>query len=253
MSQSVTPRISPAAAPGASVRPSARWWFAGNALVAWAGIAIQAWITIANVYPSAGGKPGEIDYHNQDGLLGTVGHTLDFFTFFTNWSNIAVAVVVTLLALDPWRDSTTLRVLRLSSLLMITVTAIVQAVVLGPDAVFVGWQVPMNALMHQITPVVTVVVWLVVGPRRWIRWSTVPGSLLLPVAWIVWVLARGAVIDGYPYGFVNVHNLGYGQVLVTIAGILALGVVISLVYFGIDVVLSRWQEVRRGRRLEAAT
>lgn len=244
MSQSVSQPSAPSAPelPAApAVKDSARWWFAVNAVVAWTGVALQAWLTIANVYPASGGRPGEIDYHNADGLLGTLGHTFDFFTFFTNWANIVVAVVMTLLALDPHRDSFWLRATRLTGLLMITVTALVYAVLLGPGAVNVGWQVPMNTLMHQVTPALTLIVWLVVGPRGWTRWRYVPAALVIPVAWIVWMLVRGAVIDGYPYGIVNVHDHGYATVLTNVGGILVASVAICAVYAGIDWLLTRWR------------
>lgn len=233
----------PAPAPSAASSPLDRPWvrpaFAVNAVVAWTGVALQAWITVANVYPATGGKPGEIDYHNADGLLGTLGHLFDLVTFFTTWSNVLVAVVVTALALDPHRDSPLWRVLRLSSLLMIVITAAVYAVILGPGAVNVGWQVPTNALLHQVTPALTVLVWLLVGPRGWIRWATVAWSLVIPLVWVAWVLVRGAVIDAYPYGFISVHSLGYATALRNIAGVLVVALVVATVLYGTDALLGR--------------
>jgi hypothetical protein len=244
MSYSVSPVPAPGSArtverSGTFVSQSARWWFAGNAVVAWAGWLLQAWLTVGNVYPAVGNKYGEIDYRNADGMLGTLGHTFDFLTFFTTWANLLVAVTVTMLAIDPLRDSRAFRVVRNSALLMITITAIVYAVILAPGAVHVGWQVPMNVLMHQVTPLVTLVVWAVVGPRRWISWLDVPLALVIPVVWVVWMLVRGAVIEAYPYGFINVINLGYATALRNIVGILVAGAVLMVVLKGLDALLSR--------------
>lgn len=122
---------------------------------------------------------------------------------------------------------------------MITITAIVYAVVLAPGAVHVGWQVPMNVLMHQLTPLVTLVVWAVCGPRRWISWLDVPLALVIPLVWVVWVLVRGAVIEAYPYGFMNVIDLGYATALRNIVGILIAGAVVMVVYKGLDALLCR--------------
>jgi len=221
----------------------ARPWHAVNAAVAWLGLALQLVLSAGGIYPSTQTVPSQFGYANATGLAGAVGRTLDFFSYFTIWSNIVVAVVATLLAIDPARDSRLLRVLRLDALLMITITGIVYAVVLAPNAHLTGWQVPANSLLHQITPLVTVVVWLVVGPRGWIAWRTVPESLVLPVVWIVFTLVRGAVIGAYPYPFIDVVKLGYGHVLVNLVVIAVIGVVIAVVLLGVDRLLSRRRAV----------
>ena len=52
-------------------------------------------------------------------------------------------------------------------------------------------------------------------------------------------LLRGAVIGAYPYGFVDVVTKGYGTVLVNSIAITLFGVVIGLVFLGIDRLLTR--------------
>jgi len=49
------------------------------------------------------------------------------------------------------------------------VTAPVPALIVGPVAHHVGWQVPVNALGRQLTPVPALLAWLVAGPRRWMK------------------------------------------------------------------------------------
>ena len=67
----------------------------------------------------------------------------------------------------------------------------------------------------------------------------VPAALVIPLAWIAWMLARGAVLGVYPYGFVAVGERGLGPVLVTLVMILAFGLVVALVLWGVDVLLGR--------------
>ena len=50
---------------------------------------------------------------------------------------------------------------------------------------------------------------------------------------------RGAVIGAYPYPFIDVVRLGYGQVLLNVLAIAVLGVVIGTALLGIDRLLSR--------------
>lgn len=218
---------------------SARAWHTATASVAWAGLALQLVLSAGGVYPSTQTVPSQLGLGNAAGLDGAVGRTLDFLSYFTIWSNVVVAVVATLLAVRPDRDGRLLRVLHLDALLMITITGLVYAVVLAPTAHLTGWQVPANALIHQVTPLVTLVAWLVVGPRGWIAWRTVPEALVLPVVWLGWTLLRGAVIGAYPYPFVDVVRLGYGRVLVNVVAITLLGVVLGAVLLGIDRLLSR--------------
>jgi hypothetical protein len=232
--------------PWPAVPRSARAWFTVTAVVAWAGVLLQAILTIGDVYPAVDVEPGEIDYVQAEGLLGVIGRAIDYISYFTIVSNILVAVVVTALALDPARDSRLWRVLRLSSLIMIVVTGIVYAVLLAPDAVNTGWQVPANQLVHIWTPILTVLGWLVVGPRGWIDLRTLLLALVIPLLWIGYTLLRGVAIEAYPYNFINVINLGYGTALQNVAGVLVFGLVVAAVFWGLDLLLLRLRARRAG-------
>ncbi len=223
--------------------PTAQRWFLANAVVAWLGLAIQLTISATGMYPTTATKPSEYGYGNAPGIEGLVGRIVDFFSYFTIWSNIAVAVVMTLLALDAWRDSYVLRAVRLSALLMISITGLVYGVILSGVVTLRGWEVLANLFIHQLVPLLTVVVFVVAGPRGWIDRRVLLGSFVLPILWLVYALVRGAVIGAYPYFFINVVTLGYGTVLLNLAGVLLLGLVIALVLWALD----RWLVRRRAR------
>jgi hypothetical protein len=138
-------------------------------------------------------------------------------------------------------------VLRLDALLMITITAVVYHVLLAPTAVVVGWSRLTDPILHQLTPAVTVVVWLVFGPRGWVSSRVVLGSLGIPLLWIGWMLARGALVHSYPYDFANVEELGYGPVAVTLLGILGVGFVVAATYWGLDALVRRVSPGRAAR------
>jgi hypothetical protein len=108
---------------------------------------------------------------NAAGMAGAFGRLADHFSYFTEWSNIVVAVTFTLLALAPAVRTTLRRVLLLDSLIMITVTAIVYAVLLptGPS--------PVVGLTNRGSigrPALTVLVWLIWGPHGWFSWRLIP-------------------------------------------------------------------------------
>ncbi|GAA1477767.1 hypothetical protein GCM10009623_22130 [Nocardioides aestuarii] len=209
-----------------------------NAVVAWAGVVLTVLLSTLGWYQQLPVEPG-LYGDTPPGAAGALPRLLDTLSYFTIWSNIAVAVGVTLLLARPLRDGVAVRVLRLSGLLMITVTAIVYQVLLAPTAEVVGWSLLTDPILHVVTPVLTVLVWAIWGPRGWIDARLVPAALTVPLLWIVWMLARGAVIDAYPYGFVNVAEVGYASVARTLALILVFGVVVAAAFWGLDVLLRR--------------
>ena len=209
--------------------------FAINAVVAWLGIIASIVLSGGGFYPGDVTIPSQLGYANP----GAFSRLADSFSYFTIWSNIVVAIVLTVLALRPTYDTPLFRILRLDSVLMITVTGLVYAVVLAPDANLQGWEYLSNTLIHIATPLITLTVWAIVGPRGWIRWSTIGFALILPLVWVTYTLIRGAVIGGYPYPFIDVVRHGYGTVLINVAAITVLGLLLCAVALGIDRLLLR--------------
>lgn len=218
--------------------PAARRAWALNAAVAWLGVVLTLTISGLGWYDDTAPDPG-LYGDTGEGLRGAASRLTDSLSYFTIWSNVAVAVSLTLLARGPGRDTVVRRVLRLDGLLMITITAIVYQVLLAPSIDVTGWSLLTDPILHVITPLLTVVVWAVWGPRGWITARLLPAALVVPVLWIAWMLARGAVIDSYPYGFANVAELGYGSVAVTLSFILVFGVVVAAVFWGGEALLRR--------------
>jgi len=218
--------------------PRARLAFGVNAVVAWLGVVLTVALSAVGAYRDVAVDPGMYG-DTGDGFAGAVSRTVDTLSYFTIWSNIVVAVSVTLLLTRPLPDTWGRRVLRLDGLLMITVTMIVYQVVLAPGTEVVGWARLTDPILHLVTPILTLLVWVVFGPRGWLTARLVPAALIVPVLWVGWMLLRGAVVDAYPYDFVNAVDLGYAVVLRNVFFVLVLGLVISTILFGIETLLSR--------------
>lgn len=216
----------------------ARIAHAVTAFLAWAGVVMTVVISAFGAYERGFWEPHLYGIH-PDGAAGVVSRLVDTLSYFTMWSNIVVALSATLLALAPQTVTPARRALRLSGLLMITITAIVYALILAPDDVVVGWSRITNPLQHLLVPGVTLLVWLIWGPRGWFTARTVAASLLIPLAWVAWMLGRGAVIDAYPYGFVNVATLGYPRVALTLLVILAFALLVAAAFRLVDRLLRR--------------
>lgn len=225
--------------PQHAVSPTGRLAFGITAVLAAFALVLNLVITALETYPSVGVKPTSYGYANGEGLSGAIGRVLDFVSYFTILSNVVVVIVLFAL----WRGlvgpTPVWRALRMDSLLMITVTGLIFVIVLAPDADLQGLQYATNTIEHYITPLLTIITFLIWGPRSWLRLSSVLTALVIPLAWVVYALIRGAVIDAYPYGFLDVAVHGYGTVFINVLGVLALGVVLGLIFLGLDKLLSR--------------
>jgi hypothetical protein len=159
---------------------------------------------------------------------------LRFAGYFTIESAVMVCVSTTWLALG--RDLTTLawRVVRLAGLVGVTVAGVVYVIALRPISDVEGWSAISDAGLHYVTPVVAVLGWLVAGPRGRIDRMVVLATLVWPAAWFAWVLAVGALTDYYPYPFIDVSDLGYGQALLNAVSITLLLVAVALCGLWID-------------------
>ena len=223
----------------------ARPLFLVNAAVAWFAIALSATLNASGYYlyqldPTKTTIIGNT-VAGQDTALERL---IDWLGYFTILSNITVAVVMTVLATRPdlfarrTAGGAIWRALRLDSVVMIIVTGFVYNLMLwdGPKT---GWDAVSNALLHIIIPILTVLVWVIAGPRRILGFSTIWLSLVLPILWAAYTFIRGAAIGAYPYPFFDVTENGYASVLIFVAEILVFAVVIDLALLGIDRLIAR--------------
>ena len=209
--------------------------------ITWFGLALGMVLTVFNVYPPVDVPPNTFGAH-PDGLVGLFGRVVDSLSYFTNLSNAVVAVVLTMLARNPDRGGAVWHAVRMDSLVMIVITGLIYAIVLAPDAQVEGLDIIVNAIKHYIVPVMTVFLWLLVGPRRQLTFASVFTALVIPIAWAAYTLIRGEFIAAYPYGFLNVVAYGLPAVLTNIAGVAALGTILGLLFWAVDRLLSLRQK-----------
>lgn len=216
---------------------------AANAVVAWCAVVFSAYLSVSGYYL---GKedPSKLS------LLGNLasGHDqwyerlFDYLTYFTIWSNITVAVVLTVLWLRPHlfvrADGIGLvwRALRLDSVLMIAITGIVYNLILATGGKS-GADLVSDTALHVVVPILTLVVWLLAGPRGLLSPRMIAASLVLPIVWAVVALVRGAVVGAYPYPFLDVAKNGLASVLAFVGVILVVAVVLAFVLLALDRVL----------------
>ncbi len=129
----------------------ARRWFAVTALCVAGGVAIS-------VYTAA---------HNGAGHFSSpVERAFNTFAFVSVDSYLIVGVTALLLALRPGPTSQLFATFRPIGVVAITVTGLVYHVALASLLDLQGWDQLGNQLVHTVVPILTVVGWLIFGPRR---------------------------------------------------------------------------------------
>jgi hypothetical protein len=181
-----------------------------------------------------------------DETTGVATRVIRFFSYFTIQSNLLVLAAALPLARRPGHDGRWWRVVRLASLLGITVTGLVYVVVLAPLYDPQGIDAWTNAGLHYLSPVLVVVGWILLGPRPRITGAVVGRALVWPVAWIGWTLVHGAATGWYPYDFLDVGTLGYAVALRNQAFVVVLALGVLLLFWFVDRGLPTTRDRTRG-------
>ena len=149
--------------------------------------------------------------------VGASYSALNFFSYFTNLSNLFAAFV---LLLSVFSSSSASRDhVRYASTVNMTVVGLVFAVLLRN--VDLGALLPwVNFVLHYIMPVAVVLDWLVRPPVSRLKAKNILLAMVFPAAYLAYVVLRGTSTGWYPYPFLNHSNVGgYGGVAMYALGI----------------------------------
>jgi hypothetical protein len=160
---------------------------------------------------------------DEDRSIGAA--TVDMTVKFTNLTVVLVGVVAAWIASD-LSPGQARSVAHVTVMLMAVVTAVVNATLLDP-ALPGGWWGVVDLSQHYVIPLAVVASWATLGPLVDVPRSRLWLTLVVPLAWFVFVLVRGVVTESYPYDFIDVAENGWPSVLAIVAAIvvfmLALG------------------------------
>jgi hypothetical protein len=206
-----------------------RVWHLVTALVAVAALVTQLVLTIRGVNVLVvNGKVAPVSTR-----------VIRYFSYFTVQSNVLCAIAAGMLAVRPDLDGRVWRVVRLAALFGITVTFVTYVTLLRPIVDLHGVSALTDTGLHYVVPGLTVIGWLLFGPRPRIDEHTLMLSLIWPVAYVGYTLAHGAATSWYPYPFVDVTKLGYGTALRNGIGLTILLVGVGALFMYVDHRMSR--------------
>jgi len=144
---------------------------------------------------------------------------VNFFSYFTNLSNLFAALVLLMSIVHRSRRSASLDTWRfISSVNMavvgITFVALLRDVDLGDLRPWV------NVVCHYVMPVAVVADWFLEPPVERLGTRRAAMALLFPALYFLYVMVRGQNTGWYPYPFLNPANVGgYAGVAMYFAGI----------------------------------
>ena len=194
----------------------ARSWHAATCVVAVFALVTQTVLAVAGA--------SVLVEENPPGLAERMIRLVGYFTI---QANLLVAVAVFPLVRDPGHDGRVWRVLRAAGLVGIAVTGIVHWLFLRPLLDLTGWSALCDLLLHVVVPLLTVVGWLLFGPRPRVTLRAAAVALSWPVAWLAYTLVRGAVTGFYPYPFLDVQRFGAASVAGSSIGVTVVFVVLT--------------------------
>ncbi len=127
-----------------------------------------------------------------------------------------------------------LQALRLDAVVILFGGGLVHFFLLRPLLDLSGADLIADRLLHIVVPLLVAIGWVAFGPRNRIDSGDLGRFLIVPLVWIVYTLIRGAIVDWYPYPFVDVNEHGYLTVVLTALAIGGVLVVLAL--------LCRWAD-----------
>lgn len=205
--------------------PIARIAAAAIALAAWTGLGLQLQASVAN-----------------HGSLGAALWAL--LRFFTIVANLLLALQFSGIALGRRRLARP-RLLGGMTLTILLVGAVYMLLLRGRAELNEGVAL-VGVLLHQVTPVATALFWLLLAPKGRLGRADPLRWTVLPLAYLGYALARGAVEGIYPYPFIDVAAIGWGRVMINSLAIAAAFVAAGYALVGLDRILGRARRARSG-------
>jgi len=184
-----------------------------GALVGWFAIVLQFYLLIVN----------------RTQPLGLT--ILQFFSYFTILTNISVAFYFSLQLFRPrdWPGAAVSTALAV----YITIVGLIYNLVLRQLWSPQGWQRLVDELLHTVVPLFFIGYWLLFFRRR-LPWKSAFPWLIYPLAYLAFILVRGAALHAYPYPFMDVTALGYGRVALNSAILCLVFLAFSFVFIGLS-------------------
>ncbi len=164
-----------------------------------------------------------------------------YFGYFTVWANILIALALTAPLLNRDRKLTNffmrpgVRAALASYILMVSV---VYHMLIVPYWNPQGFTWVTATGLNTVMPILYIIDWLFFAEKRPIFYQHLPYWLIFPTVYGVTSIIRGLLTNVYPYPFLNVAELGIGDVLFNMFGLVAVFAVVGPVFITVAHLIS---------------
>jgi hypothetical protein len=163
----------------------------------------------------------------------TTGSIANLFSYFTILCNLLVALSLSFSIFLP-KTKTGIYFSSISVqtaiALYIFIVALVYNSVLRGLLLLEGWQILVDNMLHVVIPILYLLYWFFFVPKAYLNWKNGMYWTLFPFLYLIYSLIRGAIVQWYPYPFLNAAKYGYEQVIFNIG-------IMLLVFFSAGAIL----------------
>jgi len=162
-----------------------------------------------------------------------------FFSYFTITTNLLVTICCTTLlaaSKSKWAAYFSRQTTLTAITVYIVIVGLVYNIILRSIWSPQGLQFVVNELLHTVIPSLFLIYWLVFIPKNELRWNSFWAWAIYPFAYFVFVFIRGGLSGFYPYPFLDVTRIGYGQALINSAAM----TVLFFGFFLLFIALGKW-------------
>ena len=176
------------------------------------------------------------------GEYSSIAETLFVYLgYFTVWANVLIALSFTVPLLNPDRklaDFFMRPAVRAALATYILMISVVYHMLIVPYWNPQGFTWLTATGLNTVMPILYIIDWLFFAEKRPIFYKHLPYWLIFPTVYGVTSIIRGLLTNVYPYPFLNVAELGIGDVLFNMFGLVAVFAVIGPIFIKVAHLIS---------------
>ena len=176
------------------------------------------------------------------GEYSSIAETLFVYLgYFTVWANVLIALAFTVPLLNPDRklaDFFMRPAVRAALATYILMISVVYHMLIVPYWNPQGFTWLTATGLNTVMPILYIIDWLFFAEKRPIFYKHLPYWLIFPTVYGVTSIIRGLLTNVYPYPFLNVAELGIGDVLFNMFGLVAVFAVIGPIFIKVAHLIS---------------
>lgn len=173
----------------------------------------------------------------KDSPISIFGRVINFFSYFTILTNILAALSLTFTFFNTqsktgsfFRNPVVQSAIAMNIVIVGTVYITVLQKLWQPQGL--AWIADFT--LHYAMPFIYAVYWLVFVPKGQVQLKHCFTWLIYPAVYFAYCIIRGPIVNWYPYPFVDVGAIGYGEVLKNAVVLLGAFLVAAFLFFVLD-------------------